>query len=70
MTTTILHHSTNGYYITLSIETRVYGNVYVVEACPFIGEHLCGYPERQMTYNINDEKKAKATFKRYCKKYT
>lgn len=70
MTTTILSHTTKEHYITLSLEARTYGNVYIVEACPRINEYLCGYPERQMLYGENERKKAEATFKRYRKKYS
>lgn len=69
MTTVIASHKTKGYYITLSLETRTYGSVFVVEACPRINDCMCGYPERQMLYGEDEQKKANATFKRYCKKY-
>ena len=65
MTTVILQCKTNGYYISLSIEN----NVYVVQACPCFDDARCGYPVQQMIYGFNDLKNAKATFKRYCKKY-
>ena len=69
MTTVVLKRNTANHYITMSLELRTYGAVYVVAVCPMIGEHLCGHPIREMVYSINEEEKAVATFNRYCRKY-
>lgn len=66
MTTIIKQHETKTHCITLEAE----GNLLIVEACPFCGDHICGYPTSRMTYHYTEEKKAVATFKRYIKKYT
>lgn len=65
MTTIIKSHITNDYYITLSIDTRYYSPVYSVEICPRTGAASCGYPIRSMTYPLNEQKKALATYNRY-----
>jgi hypothetical protein len=65
MTVTIKEHITDNYYITMEWEKS---NIYIVQACPIIG-NLCGYPEKQMIYSINEKKNALATFNRYKKKY-
>lgn len=69
MTTVINQCKKNKYYVYMQIETRWYSEVYVVGVCPCYNECLCGYPEREMIYSINDKKKALATYKRYVKKY-
>ena len=66
MTVTIMKHNTKKYHITLEIKE----NCFHVQACPFIGDHLCGYPVAEYTYSINEKEKAVRTFKRYSKKYT
>ena len=70
MTVIIKSHKSNEYYITLSIEARTYGNIYIVEAVPRINDDLYGFPESQMIYSDDERKKADATFRRYCKKYS
>ena len=70
MTTVVKSHTTKTHYITLELEARSRGYVYIVEACPRIDDCRCGYPERQMLYAMSERKKAEATFKRYCKRYT
>lgn len=69
MTSAIKQHKENGIYITLFWE-KGYNNagIYVVEAYEEHGG-LYGYPFKKMTYSINEKKKAKATFRRYVKKY-
>lgn len=66
MTTIIKSHKNDNYYISLELDKR---NIYTVQACPRINENLCGYPEREITYPINEKKKALATYNRYVKKY-
>lgn len=57
------------YHITIEIEFKYNKPLYVVQACPLIGEHLCGYPEREMVYSFEEREKAYNTFRRYKKKY-
>lgn len=69
MTVVEKSHKNNNYYITLEINER-YGNYYyTVQACPMIGEHLCGYPVKEMTYAMSEKNKAINTYNRYVKKY-
>ena len=69
MTVTINSCKNDAYYVSLSIENRYGNDVYIVQACPCIDDYRCDYPEREMTYPINDKKKAYATYRRYVKKY-
>ena len=69
MTTTVRSCMNDNYYITLEIERRHGNDIYVVQACPVIDVYECGYPEREITYSINDKKKAYATYRRYMKRY-
>ena len=62
-------HTNNNYYITLEINERYGKNYYTVQACPMIGEHMCGFPEKETTYAINEKEKAIRTYNRYVKKY-
>ena len=61
-------HENDNYYITL----KIINNIYVVQVCPIVDKNnnLCGYPEKEMTYSINEKNKAINTFNRYVKKYT
>ncbi len=71
MTIVIKSVKNNHYYITLEIEER-YGKLcYIVQACPILNKdlHLCGCPTREITYTMDEKKKACATFNRYTKKY-
>ena len=56
---------TQNYYISLEI----INNMYIVNVCPLISDCLCGYPEKSITYSINEKVKAYNTYKRYVKKY-
>lgn len=67
MTLVIKQHKNENYYISMGYEKN---NTITVEACPIIDENTCGYPIKKITYAINDEKNALATFNRYVKKYT
>ena len=69
MTTIVRNCKTDNYYITLEIERRNENDIYVVQACPCINDYECGYPEREMTYSIEDKKNAYATYRRYMKRY-
>lgn len=69
MTVCTNSHTENGYYVTMEIERRYNHDVYVVKVCPCIDEFRCGYPIKEITYPINDQKKAYATYKRYINKY-
>jgi hypothetical protein len=69
VTTVERSYTNNNYHITLEIDERYGRNYYTVQACPMIGEHLCGYPVRQMTYAMNEKSKAINTYNRYVKKY-
>ena len=54
------------YYVSLKVEVRYDKTVYIVQVCPREGDK-CGYPIKEMQYI--DEKKARATYKSYVKKY-
>ena len=54
------------YYVSLTVEVRYGKNVYIVQVCPIQGD-MCGYPIKEMPYL--DERKARASYKRYVKKY-
>lgn len=69
MTTVVKSHKNENYYITLVVEHGYYGSYYSVQACPRISYCECGYPIRNMTYPISEQKKAIATFNRYKRKY-
>lgn len=69
MTTTIKQTNTSTHHIHICVEHGNYGDYISVEACPIIGDHICGYPERQYTYAMSEMKKAEATYKRYCKAF-
>ena len=58
----------NGNYCELSIERAYNKNFYRIHICKVFNTYV-SYPFKSITYSINDEKKAKATFKRYVKKY-
>ena len=53
----------NYYYI------KQEGNLLKVGACVLICDNICSYPFASYTYNVKDLAKAKATFRRYIKKY-
>lgn len=70
MTTTIKQCKSDPYYVSLEVTKNRCGNgIYVVQVCPCIDECRCGYPEREMTYAIQDKEKAYATYRRYVRKY-
>ena len=69
MTVVEKSHKNENYYITLDVEFGSYGPYYSVQVCPRISECECGYPIRNMTYNIKDKERAYATFRRYKRKY-
>ena len=69
MDVVVEQHMNNNYYITLEIIIRWDQQLYHVQCCPLFSNGLCGYPEREMTYSINEKQKAYNTFKRYVKKY-
>lgn len=69
MTVVEKSHKNENYYITLEVCFGFYGPYYSVQVCPRTGECECGYPIRNMMYNINNKKKAYATFRRYKRKY-
>lgn len=69
MTTVIRSHKNENYYITLAVEHGYYGPYYSAQVCPRISDCECGYPIRDMTYPISEEKKANVTFNRYKRKY-
>ena len=58
-------HTGNGYHITVGVEN----NAYKVTVCRCYADY-CGHPVREITYPINDKKRAYATYNRYIKKYT
>lgn len=62
-------HTNENYYITVEIQFGRAGPYYSVQVCPRIGDCECVYPIRDMTYCINEKKKAYATFNRYKRKY-
>ena len=66
MTLAIKQHTENGYYVIMEWDKT---NIYRVAVCPCYDESRCGNPINEMTYSINDKKKAEATFRRYVKKY-
>ena len=66
MTFTIKEHINRNYYISMELDKS---NIYIVQVCPRINEDLCGYPEKKMTYSINEKSKAQATYNRYKKRY-
>ena len=69
MTTVIESTMKNKYYVSLSVETRYNRELYNIQACPCYDDNRCGYPEQEMTYPIEEKKKAYATYRRYVKKY-
>lgn len=69
MTTVVRSNTSENYYISLEVEHGYYGPYYSVQVCPRISDCECGYPIRNMTYPINEEKRANATFNRYKRKY-
>ena len=69
MTTTIKQCDSDDYHVSLDVENRYGNEIYVVYACPRIDECRCVYPEREMTYAIQDNEKACATYRRYVRKY-
>lgn len=66
MTIAIKQHTENGYHVIFEWDKT---NIYRVAVCQMIDENSCGYPINEVTYSINDKKKAEATFRRYVKKY-
>lgn len=69
MTLVIKQHKNNNYYISLEITIRYERSIYLVQVCPLYDENMCGYPIREMTYSIDEKKKALATFNRYKRNY-
>ena len=69
MTTVIDSHTSANYYIVLELRNSVCGPYYRVQVCPRTGECTCGYPIRGMSYTLDEKEKARATFRRYKKKY-
>lgn len=69
MTTVISIYTNNLYNVSIGIERRYESEIYIVQACPCINEHMCGHPEREMIYPISERSKAYATYRRYVKKY-
>lgn len=69
MTVVVRSHQNENYSISLAIEQGYYGPYYSVQVCPRISYCECGYPIRDMSYPINDKKRANATFNRYKRKY-
>ena len=69
MTVVVRNHTSENYSITLAVEQGYYGPYYSVQVCPRISYCECGYPIRDMTYPISEEKRANATFNRYKRKY-
>ena len=67
MTVCIENHKTDDYYISLEVTRRYNREIYMVQVCPRIDECRCGYPIREMTYSMQDEKKARATYRRYIR---
>lgn len=66
MTITIKNHDTKTHHITIEAE----GTGLIVQACPFIGGHMVGYPTSKAVYHYTERKNAERTFRRYIKKYT
>lgn len=66
MTVLIDSYKGNGNYCSLELTKE---NTYVVEVCMMYDMQLCGYPFRKMIYSVSEEKRARATFRRYIKKY-
>ena len=69
MTSVIKQHTNNNYYISLEIKMRNERIIYEVQVCPLYSENMCGYPIREISYPMNEKKKALATFNRYKRKY-
>lgn len=69
MTITVKSCKNDSFYISLEVQHRYENDIYVVQACPCINDYECGYPEREMTYSINDKDKAYTTYRRYVKRY-
>ena len=69
MTINIMKHKTDKYYIYMEAGFTERGTYYEVAVCPMLEDHMCGYPIRNMIYTSSEEKQAKATFRRYVKKY-
>lgn len=65
MSITIKTHDTSTHHITIEAD----GALLNVQACPFLCDHMVGYPQSKATYHHTDEKNAQRTFKRYIKKY-
>jgi hypothetical protein len=69
MTTNIKSTTTrDGYYVCLEIDKS---GLIIVSACPRIKSDYAtvGYPVARCTYGLYDMKNAKATYRRYVKKY-
>ena len=66
MSTVIKQHKENGIYVVMEWEKS---NIYRVASYICYHDGRCGYPIKEMTYSINEKKKAEATFRRYVKKY-
>ena len=66
MSLVIRQQTENGYHVVMEWDKT---NIYRVAVCQMIDENSCGYPINQMTYSINDKKKAEAIFRRYVRKY-
>lgn len=69
MSITLESTTTTNYYITLELTTQNYNSILLVQVCPLQGQNMCGYPIKEIFYNINEKQKAMATYKRYIKKY-
>lgn len=67
MTFQIASHKTESWYIVMEYDKS---GIIVVEVCPRLKDHYVGYPVRRMTYSSADEKLARATYRRYIRKYT
>lgn len=71
MTIVLEQKENENYYISLEITKKWDNELYVVQCCPIIDKanKLCGYPQLERFYSINDKENAYKTFKRYVKKY-
>ena len=69
MTICIEQYENDDYYVSLEVTRKYNREIYVVQVCPRIDECRCGYPEREITYSIQDEKKARATYRRYIREF-
>lgn len=69
MTIVLKQHTNENYYITLNIKNRYDRDYLEVQCYPLINKDFYGAPIRNVTYSLNEEKKAYNTFKRYVKKY-